>query len=193
MQNICVYCASNPGVRPAYIQAARDLGELIATRGSTIVFGGGRVGLMGALADGALQAGGKVIGVMPHGLVERETAHQGLTELHVVNTMHDRKAMLASLADGYIALPGGIGTLEELFETWTWAQLGVHHKPIGLLNVENYWKTMTQFFDQMGTEGFLRSHTRELIMTDDNATNLLQRMETYVPPVVKKWIALPEA
>ncbi|MEP6778705.1 MAG: TIGR00730 family Rossman fold protein [Gemmatimonadaceae bacterium] len=193
MQNICVYCASNPGVRPVYLQAARALGALIASRGSTVVYGGGRVGLMGALADGALQAGGKVIGVMPHGLVAREAAHNGLTELHVVNSMHDRKAMLASLADGYIALPGGIGTLEELFETWTWAQLGVHNKPIGLLNVENYWNTMTQFFEQMGTEGFLRSHTRQLIMIEENATNLLQRMETYVPPVVTKWIALPEA
>lgn len=175
------------------MQAARALGALIATRGSTVVYGGGRVGLMGALADGALQVGGQVIGVMPHGLVEREAAHRGLTELHVVNSMHDRKAMMASLADGYIALPGGIGTLEELFETWTWAQLGVHNKPIGLLNVENYWNTMTQFFEQMGTEGFLRSHTRELVMIDDNATNLLQRMHTCVPPAVTKWIALPEA
>ncbi|MEP6765747.1 MAG: TIGR00730 family Rossman fold protein [Gemmatimonadaceae bacterium] len=193
MQHICVYCASNPGVRPAYVQAARDLGALIAARGATVVYGGGRVGLMGALADGALQAGGKVIGVMPHALVEREAAHQSLTELHIVNSMHDRKAMLATLADGYIALPGGIGTLEELFETWTWAQLGVHNKPIGMLNVANYWNTMTQFFEQMGNEGFLRSHTRELVLIDDNATNLLQRMEDHVPPTVTQWVALPEA
>ena len=193
MQRICVFCASNPGVRPAYTRAATELGKLIARRKATVVYGGGRVGLMGALADGALQAGGKVIGVMPHALVGREAAHQSLTELYIVNSMHDRKAMLAELSDGYVALPGGIGTLEELFETWTWAQLGVHHKPIGLLNVENYWHTLTTFFEQMGSEGFLRAHTRDLLLIDDDATQLLQRMDAYVPPAVTKWVSLPEA
>ena len=174
------------------MHSARELGETIAARGATVVYGGGRVGLMGALADGALHAGGKVIGIMPHALVEREAAHQSLTELHIVNSMHDRKAMLASLADGYVALPGGIGTLEELFEAWTWAQLGVHNKPIGLLNVQNYWNTLTKFFELMGSEGFLRSHTRDLALIDDDARQLLNRMDDYVPPPVTQWVHLPE-
>ncbi len=192
MKHICVFCASNPGIQPAYLQAARELGELIATRGATVLYGGGGTGLMGALADGALGAGGRVVGVMPHALVEREAAHRSLSELHIVNSMHDRKAMLAELADGYVALPGGIGTLEELFEAWTWAQLGVHNKPIGLLNVQGYWNTLTKFFDQMGSEGFLRSHTRDLALIDDVAERLLHQMDRYVPPVVTQWVRLPE-
>ncbi|MDQ6612939.1 MAG: TIGR00730 family Rossman fold protein [Gemmatimonadota bacterium] len=192
MKHICVFCASNPGIQPGYMQAARELGELIATRGATVLYGGGGTGLMGALADGALGAGGRVVGVMPHALVEREAAHRSLSELHIVNSMHDRKAMLAELADGYVALPGGIGTLEELFEAWTWAQLGVHNKPIGLLNVQGYWNTLTKFFDQMGSEGFLRSHTRDLALIDDVAERLLHQMDRYVPPVVTQWVRLPE-
>ena len=139
LQRVCVYCASNDGARPEYVAAAREIGTLIAQQGSALVFGGGRVGLMGAMADAALAAGGEVIGVMPHGLVEREVAHRGLTALHVVDSMHERKALLSDMADAFITLPGGLGTLEELFETWTWAQLGVHQKPIGLLNVAGYF------------------------------------------------------
>jgi uncharacterized protein (TIGR00730 family) len=188
MKRICVYCASNAGANPAYAVAARAMGTLLAERGITLVFGGGRVGLMGEVADSALAAGGEVIGVMPQALVQREAAHQGLTQLHIVNSMHERKALLAEMADGFIALPGGIGTLEELFETWTWAQLGVHAKPIGMLDVEHYWESMLRFFDHMGAEGFLRTYTRELLLVDDRAEGLLSRMETYVAPGVRQWL-----
>lgn len=190
MQHICVFCASNPGHNPAYLQLARSLGTLIAQRNQTVVFGGGRVGLMGALADGALSAGGEVIGVMPHALVQREAAHRELTELHIVDTMHERKAMLAELSDGFIAMPGGIGTLEELFETWTWGHLGVHAKPIALLDVAEYWKSLVTFLDHVGEEGFMRPNTRELLLVDDNAARLLDRMTAYAPPPVTQWVRL---
>lgn len=190
MQHICVFCASNPGHNPAYLQLARSLGTLIAQRNQTVVFGGGRVGLMGALADGALSAGGEVIGVMPHALVRREAAHRELTELHIVDTMHERKAMLAELSDGFIAMPGGIGTLEELFETWTWGHLGVHAKPIALLDVAEYWKSLVTFLDHVGEEGFMRPNTRELLLVDDNAARLLDRMTAYAPPPVTQWVRL---
>lgn len=192
MEHVCVYCASNPGNNPAYIELAQTLGRLLAARGHTVVFGGGRVGLMGALADAALGAGGKVIGVMPHALVQREAAHRGLTELHIVDSMHERKAMLAQLADGFIALPGGIGTLEELFETWTWGHLGVHNKPIGLLDVAGYWHSLVEFLDHVGTEGFMRPNTRDLLLNDDDATRLLDRMSAYVAPAVTRWVRLSE-
>lgn len=192
MQHICVYCASNPGHNPAYINLAASLGRLLAERGQTVVFGGGRVGLMGALADAALNAGGKVIGVMPHALVQREAAHRGLTKLHIVDSMHERKAMLAELSDGFIALPGGIGTLEELFETWTWAHLGVHNKPIGLLGVADYWQSLVQFLDHVGQEGFMRPNTREALLIDDDAQHLLDRMAAYVAPTVTQWVRLSE-
>ena len=191
-KRICVFCASNPGVRPEYLQLARALGQLLAERGQTVVFGGGRVGLMGALADGALEAGGEVIGVMPHALVQREAAHRGLTHLHIVNSMHERKAMLARLSDGYIALPGGIGTLEELFEMWTWAHLGVHAKPVALLDVANYWMPLVSFLEHVGAEGFMRPNTRELLLVDDDMHRLLERMEEYVGPAVTQWVSLAE-
>lgn len=192
MHRICVYCASNPGHNPVYLQLAQSLGRLLAERGHTVVFGGGRVGLMGALADAALEAGGEVIGVMPHALVQREAAHRGLTKLHIVDSMHERKAMLAQLSDGFIAMPGGIGTLEELFETWTWAHLGVHAKPIGLLDVANYWRSLVEFIDHMGNEGFMRANTRELLLVDDDASRLLDRMGSYVAPPVTQWVRLRE-
>jgi uncharacterized protein (TIGR00730 family) len=192
MNSICVFCASNPGTRPEYMQLARSLGSLLAEQKITVVYGGGRVGLMGALANAALQAGGKVIGVMPHALVQREAAHRELTHLHIVDSMHERKAMLAELSDGFIALPGGIGTLEELFETWTWAQLGVHTKPIGLLDVAAYWHTFVQFLDHMGNEGFLRPYTRELLLTEDNAERLLERMKAHMAPQVTRWVSMRE-
>lgn len=192
MRNICVYCGASTGANPAYAEAARALGALIAARGKTLVFGGGHVGLMGVVAEGALSAGGEVIGVMPHALVARETAHTGLTTLHIVDTMHERKAMLAGLADGFIALPGGIGTLEELFETWTWAQLGVHTKPIGLLDVAGYWQPMVDLFAHMSREGFLRPFTHDLLMVDDDASRLIARMEAYEPPAVTRWVRMPE-
>lgn len=192
MHRVCVFCASNPGTKPEYMELARALGRLLAAQKITVVFGGGRVGLMGALADAALEAGGQVIGVMPHALVQREAAHRGLTELHIVDSMHERKAMLAELADGFIALPGGIGTLEELFETWTWAQLGVHAKPIGLLDAAGYWDLLIRFMNYMGSEGFMRPYTRELLLTDDNAERLLARMRTHVAPQVMQWVSMRE-
>lgn len=192
MQRICVFCASNPGHNPAYLELARLLGRLIAERGQTVVFGGGRVGLMGALADAALAAGGEVIGVMPHALVQREAAHRGLTQLHIVDSMHERKAMLSELSDGFIAMPGGIGTLEELFEVWTWGHLGVHAKPIGLLDVANYWQSLMEFLDHMGSEGFMRPNTRELLLIDANASRLIERMTSYVAPRVTQWVRLSE-
>ncbi|MBC8086670.1 MAG: TIGR00730 family Rossman fold protein [Phycisphaerae bacterium] len=192
MKSVAVFCGSNPGTKPEYMELARSLGRLLAEQHITVVFGGGRVGLMGALADAAMQAGGNVIGVMPHALVQREAAHRGLTQLHIVDSMHERKSMLSELADGFIALPGGIGTLEELFETWTWAQLGVHAKPIGLLDVAGYWQLLVQFLDQMGQEGFMRPYTRELLLTDDDAPRLLGRMQSHVAPQVMQWVSLRE-
>lgn len=189
---ICVFCASNPGVRPEYMELARTVGRQLASAGVSVVFGGGRVGLMGALADGVLERGGKIIGVMPHALVQREAAHHGLSELHIVDSMHERKAMMADLSDGFIALPGGIGTLEELFETWTWAQLGVHTKPLGLLDVADYWKSLVEFLDHMGAEGFMRPYTRELLLIDNDIDQLLQRMRAHSAPQVTRWVSLRE-
>jgi uncharacterized protein (TIGR00730 family) len=192
MKRICVYCGASRGSDPAYAEGARAFGELLAQRGMTVVFGGGRVGLMGVLADAALAAGGEVIGVMPHALVARETAHTGLTQLHIVNSMHERKAMLAGLADGFIAMPGGVGTLEELFETWTWAQLGVHGKPIGLLDIAGYWQPLVTFLDHMSGEGFLRPFTRELVLVDADAERLLARMVAHVAAAVTPWVSMPQ-
>lgn len=174
------------------MELARTVGRQLASAGVSVVFGGGRVGLMGALADGVLERGGKIIGVMPHALVQREAAHHGLSELHIVDSMHERKAMMADLSDGFIALPGGIGTLEELFETWTWAQLGVHTKPLGLLDVADYWKSLVEFLDHMGAEGFMRPYTRELLLIDNDIDQLLQRMRAHSAPQVTRWVSLRE-
>ena len=187
VQRICVYCASNDGTRPAYLAAARTLGALIAQRNCVLVYGGGRTGLMGAVADSALAAGGRVEGVMPHGLVQREVAHQQLTALHVVDSMHERKARLADMADAFIALPGGLGTLEELFETWTWAQLGVHRKPVGVLDVDGYWQPLLQMMAHIDAEGFLRGTPRDWLVVDVDAERLLERLEQFAPPSVRPW------
>ncbi|MEI6740553.1 MAG: TIGR00730 family Rossman fold protein [Gemmatimonadaceae bacterium] len=185
---VCVYCASNDGVRPAYLDAARRMGQLLASRGATIVYGGGNIGLMGALADAALAAGGEVIGVMPHGLVQREVAHHQLTKLHIVDSMHQRKALMAELADSFVVLPGGLGTLEEFFETWTWAQLGVHQKPLGLLNVEGYWSPMVAMLAHVGAEGFLRGSPEEWLVIEEEADRLLDRMAEFTPPRTRRWL-----
>ncbi|MEQ1690795.1 MAG: TIGR00730 family Rossman fold protein [Gemmatimonas sp.] len=192
LQRVCVYCASNDGVRPEYLEAARQLGTLIAQRGSALVYGGGGSGLMGTLADATLAAGGEVIGVMPHALVQREAAHRGLTALHVVDSMHERKALLAEMADAFVALPGGLGTLEELFETWTWAQLGVHHKPVGLLNVAQYWQSLVTMLEHMEAEGFLRGTPREWLVMESDPVRLLDQLETFEPPRVRRWLSLGE-
>lgn len=187
LQRLCVYCASNDGARPGYLAAARALGSLMAQRGLVLVYGGGRTGLMGAVADSALAAGGCVEGVMPHGLVEREVAHQELSALHVVDSMHERKAMMAEMGDAFLALPGGLGTLEELFETWTWAQLGVHNKPVGLLDVDGYWQPLLRMMEHVDREGFLRGAPQEWLVIDDDVERLLQRLEQFQSPSVRPW------
>lgn len=192
MQRVAVYCASNAGARPEYVECARALGALLAQRGLTVVYGGGRVGLMGALADAALAAGGEVIGVMPHGLVQREVAHHGLTALRVVDSMHERKAMIAELADAFITLPGGVGTLEEFFETWTWAQLGVHQKPIGLLDVAGYWAPLLALLEHVDAEGFLRGNPREWLVVSDDASSMLAQLQRFQAPAVRRWSRLGE-
>lgn len=188
IRRICVFCGSNPGASPIYAEAARTLGATLAGRGLGLVYGGGKVGLMGAVADGALAAGGEAIGVIPHALVAREVSHQGLTDLRVVDSMHERKALMAELADGFIVLPGGIGTLEEFFEVWTWAQLGLHAKPIGLLDVAGYYKQLQGFIDHAVAERFLHPDHRSTVLIDEEAGRLLDRMKGYVPPNVPKWI-----
>ena len=193
MRRVAVYCASNDGARPEYIQCARELGSLMAVRGLTVVYGGGRTGLMGALADAAMAAGGEVIGVMPHGLVEREVAHHQLTSLRVVDSMHERKAMIAELADAFITLPGGLGTLEEFFETWTWAQLGVHDKPIGLFDVAGYWTPLLALLDHVDAAGFLRGNPREWLVVSDDASTMLSRLQAFHAPTVRRWLRLSES
>jgi uncharacterized protein (TIGR00730 family) len=174
---VCVYAGSSPGARPQYADAARALARVLCAQRRAIVFGGGRVGLMGALADEALARGGEVIGVIPRYLVEREVAHRSLTELHVVATMHERKAMMAELADAFVALPGGIGTLEELVEMLTWAQLGLHAKPIGIVNVDGYYDNLLAFLAHAVGEGFLTPANRELLTVRSDPEALLNELD----------------
>jgi uncharacterized protein (TIGR00730 family) len=175
MQRICVFCGASPGRSPGYLELATSVGGGLAERGIGVVFGGSRVGMMGAVADAALAAGGEVIGVIPRRLVDRELAHGGLTELRVVETLHERKAEMAALADGFIALPGGLGTLEELAEVASWAQLGLHVKPIGLLGRDGYWDLFLAWLDHAVGEGFLSPENRGLVSADPNLETLLAR------------------
>jgi|TARA_B100001741_G_scaffold91528_1_gene75033 uncharacterized protein (TIGR00730 family) len=175
--NICVFCGSSTGDNPIYAQAARNLGELMAVRGFNLVYGAGNIGLMGVLADTVLKIGRKAIGVIPEKLVGRELAHQGLTELHVVETMHERKAKMHELSDAFIALPGGIGTMEEFFETVTWRQLDYHCKPIALFNVNGFYNGIEEFFDNMLSTGFLRPKHSELFFVENDAERLLDRFK----------------
>lgn len=188
MQTVCVFCAANPGVKPEYAASAAALGRFIAESGRRLVYGGGHTGLMGALADGALGAGGHVIGIMPRHLVDREVAHTGLTELRVVASMHERKSMLSEMSDGFIALPGGLGTLEELFEVWTWGQLGLHRKPYGLLDVRGFFAPLLAFLDHAVSEGFIRGEYRNLLVVDEEARRLIECMEAMEPPALPRWI-----
>lgn len=174
--SICVYCGSRAGQRGSYEAAALQVGRLIGERGWQLVYGGGKAGLMGAVADAALAAGARVVGVMPQSLMQRERGHAGLHELHVVETMHQRKQMMAERADAFVALPGGIGTFEELFEVWTWQQLGYHDKPLGLLNVEGYYDTLLSFLDQSVTEGFVYESQRQLLHVSPNPVHLLSSL-----------------
>lgn len=185
---ICVYCGSSEGRDEAYARQAQALGRMLAERSIQIVYGGANVGLMRILADASLAAGGSVIGVMPKALVAKEKAHHGLTELHVVGSMHERKALMAELADGFVALPGGAGTMDELFEVWTWGQLGFHGKPCGLLNTASYYDPLVSFLDHAVSEGFIRACHRDMLILANTPEELLARFSTYVPPIAEKWL-----
>jgi uncharacterized protein (TIGR00730 family) len=174
--SVCVYCGSRPGERTAYAEAATAIGTEIGKRGWQLVYGGGRSGLMGIVADAALAAGATAVGVIPQSLMSRELGHTGLTELHVVQTMHQRKLMMAERSDAFVALPGGIGTFEELFEVWSWRQLGYHHKPLGLLNVAGYYDALLKFLEQSKAEGFMSSAQTQLLEVHTNPSALLQRI-----------------
>ena len=189
MKSITVFCASSPGFDPVYCDTAFALGQLLATRNITLVYGGAKVGLMGKVADGVLDKSGKAIGVLPHFLGGKEIAHAGLTELIKVESMHERKTKMNELCDGVIALPGGFGTLEELFEMLTWAQLGLHQKPIGLLNINGFYDTLLQLIQHMTDKGLLKEENRQMLLVSNNATDLLAQMETYVAPQVPKWLS----
>ncbi len=178
MDSVCVFCGSSPGARPAYTEATEDLGGLLAERGIRLVFGGASVGLMGRLADTVLSEGGEVVGVIPQSLVDREIAHLGLTDLHVVDSMHERKARMAELAEGFLCLPGGLGTLDELFEVYTWAQLGFHAKPLGLLNVDGFYDGLIGFLDHTAREGFVREQQRGKLVVEPEPDPLLNRLES---------------
>ena len=189
MRRICVYAGSNPGSHPAYADGARALAKTLAEREIALVFGGSKLGLMGVLADTVLDAGGEAIGIMPQALIDREIGHPRLTELRVVGSMHERKALMAELADGFVALPGGLGTLEELFEVWTWAQLGVHVKPCGLLNSAGYYSPLLAFLDRAVDERFVRTQYRAMLLVEDEPAALLDRMAAYEAPAVTRWVS----
>lgn len=193
MRSVCVFCGSRVGSSAAYSAAATTMGTAIARRGWRLVYGGGRVGLMGVVADAALAAGGEVIGVIPAALATREVAHAGLTELRVVETMHMRKALMAELSDGFVALPGGFGTLDELCEALTWAQLGIHAKPCALLDVDGYFAGLVAFFDHAVAHGFLVPDIRALLQLETDAGRLLNALEHYTPPIITRWVTPEEA
>jgi uncharacterized protein (TIGR00730 family) len=188
VRSVCVYCGSSPGADPAFADAAGEVGRLLAASGRTLVYGGGRVGLMGVVADAALGAGGRVIGVIPQALVDKEMAHHGLSELRVVGSMHERKALMADLSDGFLALPGGIGTMEEFFEVWTWGQLGLHAKPYGLLNVGGFFAPLLAFLDRLVEQRFVRPEHRAMLLVGGDANGLLTDMAGHRPAYAPKWI-----
>jgi uncharacterized protein (TIGR00730 family) len=192
MRRICVFCGSNPGARPDYVDAARRMGTAMARRRIGLVYGGGRVGLMGTVADAVLAEGGEVVGVIPHGLVAREAAHGSVTELRVVDSMHERKSLMATLSDAFVSLPGGMGTIEETCEMLTWAQLGIHRKACAVLNVEGYFDPMLAFFDHGVAQGFIRPEHRSILLEGRDPENLLDLLEAYEPPRLEKWITRDE-
>jgi len=187
-KNICVYCGSSPGRRPDYAEAAQALAEALVRRDLGLVYGGARLGLIGTLADAVLALGGRVTGVIPESLFDKEIAHRGLSDMHFTRSMHERKALMAQLADGFIALPGGLGTLEEIFEIWTWGQLSLHAKPCGLLDVAGYYTRLEGFLDHAAAEGFIRPQCRALLLVEREAETLLQRFEHYVAPPPTNWL-----
>jgi uncharacterized protein (TIGR00730 family) len=188
LRRVCVFCGSSPGLKPAYLEATVQLAETLAGRGIGLVYGGAHIGLMGVLADAMLGFGGEVTGVIPRSLLEWEIAHTGLSDLRIVESMHERKALMADLSDGFIALPGGMGTLEEFCEVLTWVQLGLHNKPCGVLNVEEFFTPLLGLFDHMVEQRFLRAEYRAAILTEARANTLLDRFAEYQPSRVPKWI-----
>ena len=193
IRSVCVFCGSNVGSDPRFAAVARAFGALLASEGIALVFGGGSVGLMGVVADAVLANGGKAIGVIPRALWDREIGHRNLSELHIVESMHERKAMMASLADAFVALPGGLGTLEEIFEVWTWAQLGIHAKPVAFLDAEGFYSPLLEFLDRAVDAGFIRAHYRAIAIVDADPAMLLRRLGDYEPPRVEKWITVNES
>jgi uncharacterized protein (TIGR00730 family) len=192
VKRICVFCGSSPGARPEYADAAREMGRVLAESGTGLVYGGGRVGLMGIVADAVMQGGGEVIGVIPDALMRREVGHAGVTDLRVVGSMHERKAVMADLSDGFVAMPGGYGTFEEFCEVITWSQLGIHPKPCGLLNVAGYYAPLLAMFDHAVAEGFVRPPHRAMVLEESAPAPLLARMRAFSPLHGEKWITPDE-
>ncbi|HCY88455.1 MAG TPA: TIGR00730 family Rossman fold protein [Desulfobacteraceae bacterium] len=188
MKRVCVYCGSSDGKKDAYKAAARELGRAMLEKGLGLVYGGAQIGIMGEIANTVMDGGGEVIGIMPKPLADREIYHTGLTRLEIVDSMHERKAMMAELSDGFIALPGGLGTIEEIFEVLTWAQLGFHRKPCALLNAIGYYDNLCAFLNHTVIEGFVNTASRAMLMTESDPRVLLERFENYQAPVVNKWI-----
>ena len=193
IRSVCVFCGSNTGNSPSFAEVAHDFGALLAKEGIALVYGGGQVGLMGVVADAVLAGGGKAVGVIPRALWDREVGHRNLTELHIVETMHERKAMMASLADAFVALPGGLGTMEEIFEVWTWTQLGIHVKPVGFLDAEGFFGPLLTFLDRAVDAGFVRAQHRAIAIVDADPAALLRRLGEHEPPRVEKWISESES
>jgi uncharacterized protein (TIGR00730 family) len=188
MKRLCVYCGSNSGRRSDYAEAAKSLARALVERNIDLVYGGASVGVMGVLADTVLAEGGHVIGIIPQGLVDKEVAHRGLSDLRVVKSMHERKTLMAELSDGFIALPGGLGTLEEIFEALTWAQLGLHQKPCGLLNVRDYYRSLIDFLNHAVAERLLKEVYRAMILVEEQPERLIERFERYQAPPVAQWV-----
>lgn len=193
MNRICVFCGASNGGKPEYKSAAERMGAALADRSIGLVYGGGKVGLMGAIADAVLVRGGYVIGVIPRALVEKEIAHAGLTDLRIVGSMHERKAMMAELSDAFIAMPGGFGTIEEFVEVLTWSQLGLHSKPCGLLNIGGYYDPLLKFFDHSVREGFVKEEHARMVVADTDPVRLLERLKAWKPPQIPKWIGRRES
>ena len=193
LRRLCVYCGSQEGAQPIYAGAAHALGTRLAAEGIGLVYGGGRIGLMGVVADAVLGAGGEAIGVIPYALASKEVAHAGLTELHLVDSMHERKALMAELADAFVAMPGGLGTLEELAEALTWSQLGIHRKPCGLFNVAGYYDGLIAYFDHAEAEGFVRTEHRALLLVETEPTALLAQLRAFEAPATTRWITRRES
>lgn len=188
LRRICVFCGSSAGEDPRYLEAAAEMGRSLAEEGLALVYGGSRIGIMGRIADTVLEEGGRVTGIIPEALVEREVAHRDLTDLRVVASMHERKALMAGLADAFVALPGGLGTLEEFCEVLTWGQLGLHGKPCGILDVRSYYQPLVRFLDHMLKEGFLGPNHRRMVLVEEDPGELLSRLRNYEPPPVPRWI-----